>query len=123
MIGFYHPTKAAPTTTWEPSVDPVWPDSRPADYPHNLAGETAGGTLYVQKLGVKRRHFLLNFELMPTADVTTAEAFFDAVQKQGETFEYDDGQGGLHTVRWMNGFDFPKNRPGLHSGVIELRKE
>ncbi|MCF8719208.1 hypothetical protein [Nitrospina gracilis] len=123
MIGFYYPTKASPTNTWEPSVDPVWPDSQPADYPHNLASETAGGTLYVQKLGVKRRRFLLSFELMPTADVTTAEAFFDAVQKQGEKFEYDDGQGGLHTVRWMSGFDFPKNRPGLHSGGIELRKE
>lgn len=122
-IGFYFPTKAAATTQWVSSRQPVFPSSEPVNFPEQLAGETAGGTLYVQDKGPKRESFELGFVRLPKSDRDGAHTFFNTVKKAFNTFEYEDPDATLHTVRWMNEFDFERVIEGRYSGTIELRKE
>lgn len=122
-FGFYFPTKAAPSASWLPAVGLEFPLETPVDYPEQLTGKTAGGTLYVQKKGPKRESFDLAFNLMSETDRDSLLTFFNTVEKAFNAFEYEDGNGVLHSVRWMNEFNFKKDRPGLHSGSVQLRKE
>lgn len=122
-IGFYYPTKAAATAQWVPSRQPVFPSSGPVDFPEQLTGETAGGTLYVQAKGPKRESFELHFVRLPKSDREGAHTFFNTVKKAFNAFEYEDPEAILHTVRWMNEFDFERVIEGRYSGTIELRKE
>lgn len=121
--GFYFPTKAVASARWVPSRQPVFPAVEPVDYPEQLVGETAGGTLYVQDKGPKRESFELAFVRLPRSDRDAARAFYNAVKKSFNAFEYEDRNGALHTVRWMNPFDFELVVEGRYSGSIELRKE
>ncbi len=122
-IGFYFPTQAAPTTQWVPGKPPMLPASQTTDYPEQLAGETAGGTLYVQDKGPIRETFELIFERIPASDRDAGLAFYSAVKKSFSSFEYQDAQGALHTVRWRNGFELQETVPGRFSGTVVLRKE
>ncbi|NIR33207.1 MAG: hypothetical protein GWO11_01685 [Desulfuromonadales bacterium] len=122
-IEFDFPTDAAPTTSWVPAKQPVFPLEEPVDYPEQLTGETAGGTLYVQDKGVKRERFILQFERLSKTDRDNALTFFNTVKRAFNTFEYKDPEGTLHTVRWVNGFEFRRVVEGRYSGAIELRKE
>ena len=122
-IGFYFPAQAAPSAQWIPTKPPVPPIRRATDYPEQVSGETAGGTLYVQDKGPKRERFELEFERITTGDRDAALAFFDAVKKSFSTFEYQDTEGNVHTVRWMNPFEFQETVSGRWSGTIRLRKE
>ena len=121
--GFYFPTKAGATAQWVPSRQPVFPAVEPVDYTEQLTGETAGGTLYVQDKGPKRETFELRFARIPKSDRDTVHTFFNTVKKAFNTFEYEDRNAVLHTVRWMNVFDFELVIDGRYSGTIELRKE
>lgn len=122
-IGFYFPTKAGVTTQWVPVKQPVFPEIEPVDYPEQIAGETAGGSLYVQDKGVKRERFSLQFDRITQTDRDNALTFFNTVKKAFNTFEYEDPGAVLHTVRWMNEFDFQHVIQGRYSGSVELRKE
>jgi len=122
-IGFYFPTQAAPTAQWLPAKPPQLPVRRSTDYPEQLTGETAGGTLYVQDKGPQRERFELTFERITQSDRDTAHSFFIAVKKSFSPFEYQDTEGALHTVRWLNGFEFQESVPGRYSGTVLLRKE
>lgn len=75
-IGFYFPTQAAPTAQWVPGKAPVLPAHHATDYPEQLAGETAGGTLYVQDKGTQRERFELRFERIPESGRDLALAFY-----------------------------------------------
>ena len=122
-IGFYFPTQAAPTAQWLPGKSPILPARNTTDYPEQLNGETAGGTLYVQDKGLKRERFELKFERIPANDRDSVLAFFNAVKKSFNSFEYQDAEGTLHTVRWLNAFEFQETVPGRFSGTIILTKE
>lgn len=122
-IGFHYPTQAAPTVQWLPGKPPLLPARKMTDYPEQLAGETAGGTLYVQDKGPQRERFELTFERISASDRAAALAFFVAVKKSFSLFEYQDAEGTLHTVRWLNGFEFSETVPGRYSGTIVLREE
>ena len=122
-IGFYFPTQAAPTAQWLPDKPPKLPMRRSNDYPEQLTGETAGGTLYVQDKGSIRETFELAFERITASDRDAALSFFNAVRKSFSPFEYQDAEGILHTVRLLNAFEFQETVPGRFSGSILLRKE
>ncbi len=122
-IGFYFPTQAAPTAQWVPGKPPMLPAQHSIDYPEQLAGETAGGALYVQDKGTQRERFELRFERIPASDRDLALALFNAVKKSLNTFEYQDTEAALHTVRWLNSFEFQETVPGRFSGTVVLRKE
>lgn len=122
-IGFYFPNKAGATTSWVPLKQPVFPASEPVDYPEQLTGETAGGTLYVQDKGMKRETFALHFVRLAQTDKNNALLFFNTIKKSFNTFEYEDRNQVLHSVRWMNDFDFQFVVEGRYSGTINLRKE
>jgi hypothetical protein len=122
-IGFYFPTRAAPTAQWVPGKPPLLPVRGITDYPEQLTGETAGGTFYVQDKGPQRERFELTFERITQNDHDVAQAFFVAVKKSFNLFEYQDAEGTLHIVRWLNGFEFQETVPGRYSGAIHLRKE
>jgi hypothetical protein len=122
-IGFYFPTQAAPTAQWLPGKPPHFPVRSSTDYPEQLTGETAGGTLVVQDKGVQRERFELKFERITQSDRDSALLFFSTVKKSFSAFEYQDAEGTLHTVRWLNAFEFQQTVPGRYSGTILLRKE
>ena len=122
-IGFYFPTKAGATAQWVPSRQPVFPAVESVDYTEQLTGETAGGTLYVQDKGPGREGFQLRFVRIPQTDRDLANTFFNTIKKSFNTFEYEDRDGALHSVRWMNEFDFELVIEGRYSGTLELRKE
>ncbi len=122
-IGFYFPNKAGATTSWVPLRQPVFPAVEPVDYPEQLRGVTAGGTLYVQDKGVKRETFAVQFVRLSATDQSNALAFFNTVRKSFSVFEYEDRNAVLHTVRWMNDFDFQFVIQGRYSGTLNLRKE
>ena len=122
-IELHFPTEAAPTTSWVPTRQPVFPVGEPLDFEEQIKEETGGGVVYVQDKGVARERFELKFVKIPTADKVLARAFFNAVKKAFNTFEFKDINGVLHTVRWMNEFDFAHVVEGKWSGSIELRKE
>ena len=122
-IGFHFPTQAAPTAQWVPDKPPVLPARGTTDYSEQLTEETAGGTLYVQDKGPQRKRFELTFERIPTSDRDAALAFFIAVKKSFIPFEYQDAEGTLHSVRWLNEFEFQETVPGRFSGNVILRKE
>jgi len=122
-FGFYFPTQASPTTQWLPATMPDHPAVEPVDFPEQISSATSGGTLYVQEKGVKQEMFSLSFSHFSQADRDAALVFFETVKKSFETFEYEDRTGSLHTVRWMNAFDFQLVIFGKYSGSIELRKQ
>lgn len=122
-IGFYFPTQASATTQWNPAKAPTLPARSITDYSEQLAGETAGGTLYVQDKGPRRERFELTFERLTENDRDAALAFFTAVKKSFSPFEFQDAEGALHTVRWLNESEFLETVPGGYSGTILLRKE
>ena len=122
-IGFYFPTQAAPTTQWLPDKPPYLPMRKSNDYPEQLTGETAGGTLYVQDKGPIRETFELAFGRITASDRDAALTFFNTVKKSFSPFEYQDVDGTLHTVRWLNAFEFQEMVPGRFSGTVVLRKE
>ncbi len=122
-VSFYFPTKSGPTAQWTPTRQPVFPALEAVDYPEQLIGETAGGTLYVQDKGARRENFQLEFDRLPASDRDQAVTFFDTVKKSLRVFEYEDWKGNVHSVRWINGFNFEHVAEGRYSGVIELRKE
>lgn len=122
-IGFYFPTQAAPTVQWLPAKPPRLPVRRSTDYPEQLTGETAGGTLYVQDKGPQREKFELTFERISESDRDKARVFFIAMKKSFSTFEYQDAEGTLHTVRWLSKYEFQETVPGRYSGTVLLRKE
>ncbi len=122
-IGFYFPSKAGATTSWVPLKQPVFPAVEPVDYPEQLTGETAGGTLYVQDKGLRRETFQLQFVRLTATDRGNALTFFNVIKKSFNVFEYEDRNAVLHTVRWMNNFDFQFVIEGRYSGGIILRKE
>jgi len=122
-VGFYYPTKSAPTAQWVPSAQPVFPLSEPVDYPLQLTGQTAGGALYVQDKGTQQATFRLEYKGVTETDRDNALTFFTAVKKSFYNFEYEDRDGVLTSVRWMNGFSFELVMNQRYDAVIELRKE
>jgi len=122
-IGFYFPTQAVPTAQWVPGKPPLLSGRSTTDYPEQLTGETAGGTLYVQDKGLQRERFELTFERITQSDRDEALVFFNVVKKSFSPFEYQDAESTLHTVRWLNKFEFQETVPGRYSGTILLRKE
>ena len=122
-IGFYFPTLAAPALQWLPAKPPSLPTKSVIDFPEQLTGETAGGTLYVQDKGSQRQRFQLTFERISKEDRDVALVFFTVVKKSFSGFEYQDEEGILHTVRWQNAFDFQVTVPDRYSGTIQLRTE
>jgi len=122
-VSFYFPSKSGPTTQWTPSRQPTFPALASIDYPEQLTGETAGGTLYVQDKGTRRENFQLQFDRLPLADRNQALTFFDTVKKSLLVFEFEDWTGNLHAVRWISEFNFELVAEGRYSGLIELRKE
>ena len=122
-IGFYFPTQAAPTVQWVPGKPPILPARSITDYPEQLTGETAGGILYVQDKGPQRDRFELAFERITQNDHDAVRLFFTAVKKSFSPFEYQDADGVLHTVRWINEFNFQEKVPKGFSGTVLLRKE
>ena len=122
-FGFYYPTKSAPTVLWVPVIQPDYPTGEDLDYPEQVKSVTGGGTLYVQEKGVKRQTFQFEFSRLSQLDRDNAEMFFDTVKKSFNTFEFEDRNGSLHVVRWMNRFNFQLIVFGKYSGTIELRKE
>ncbi len=121
-FGFYYPTKSAPIVQWVPATKPEYPAGEVLDYPEQIHSTTAGGTLYVQEKGLQRQTFHFNFNRISQPDRDNAQAFFDAVKKSFNTFEFEDRNSNLHTVRWMNGFNFQLVLFGKYSGSVELRK-
>ena len=123
-ITFYLPTKAGVVDQWVPQYDPDLPTNDPVSFPEQLSEVTAGGTLYVQEKGSLLETFNLIFTLMPKADHDLLKTFFIYKAKQLlNSFEYEDGNGVLHLVKWVNEFNFQKTNPGFYSGSIQLRKE
>jgi len=122
-IAFYFPTQASPTAQWVPIKPPLLPERNITDYTEQLSGETAGGTLYVQDKGLQCERFELTFERISQSDRDSAHVFFVAVKKSLNRFEYQDAEGTLHIVRWLNAFEFQETVPGRYSGIIQLRKE
>ena len=122
-IGFHFPTQATHAVQWLPGKPPALPVRSDTDYPEQLTGETAGGTLYVQSKGPLRETFELTFERLSKTDRDAGWVFFIVVNKSFHTFEYQDAEGALHTVRWFNPFEFQETVAGRYSGTIILRKE
>ena len=122
-VGFFYPIAASATFTFVPSRQPVYPQADPVDYPWQLTAESAGGALYVQSKGARRRTFELQFERLAAADRNAALVFFDGVEKALKPFEYRDPDGGLHLVRWTNEFNIRQTANGRFSGSISLRRE
>ena len=122
-FGFYYPAKSAPTVQWVPVTQPEYPAGEVLDYPEQIHSPSAGGTLYVQEKGAKRETFQLNFAHVSQSDRDSAQTFFETVKKSFNTFEFEDRNAVLHTVRWMNEFNFQLVNFGKYSGSIDLRKE
>ncbi len=122
-FGFYYPTKAAATMQWVPVTQPEYPAGEVLDYPEQINSTTAGGTLYIQEKGGQRQTFQFNFARVSQLDRDGAQTFFDTVKKSFSTFEFEDSNANLHTVRWMNVFNFQLVLFGKYSGSIDLRKE
>ena len=122
-FGFYFPTKVSPTAQWVPTTMPDYPAIEPVDFPEQIKTVTSGGTLYIQEKGVKRETFLLSFRKISQSERDAALIFFETVKKSFELFEYEDRDAQLHTVRWMNAFDFQLVVFGKYSGSVELHKQ
>ena len=122
-IGFYYPTQASPVVQWLPARPPFLPSQKTSDYPEQLVGETAGGTLYVQNKGSLRERFELTFERLSQTDRDAAWVFYVVVNKAFNPFEYQDSEGTVHTVRWLSRFEFQETVNDRYSGTIQLRKE
>ncbi len=122
-IRFHYPSAAAPAASWQPTKPPRFPLPRRLDYPQQVVGETAGGTVYVQDKGPRRETFELTFDHLPQDERDQAASFFDTVRKAASSFEFVDPEGQTHTVRWVNGFEFSQMVGGRWSGTIQLRKE
>ncbi|MBT5472444.1 MAG: hypothetical protein HOK41_17705 [Nitrospina sp.] len=122
-FAFYFPTKASSIVQWVPETVPDYPALEPVDFPEQVTSITSGGTLYVQDKGQFQELFSLSFSRVSQVDRDAALVFFKTVKKSFESFEYEDLMGTLHTVRWMNSFNFQLVIFGKYSGLIELRKQ
>lgn len=124
-IKFFYPTQATATDEWIPSRAPRWPARRAIDYPHQAVMHTAAGSRVVQDLGNEESRWPLVFNGLNKEDYDEALAFFRAVRKTGNTFEFVDLDGVTHTVRWGNAFNLQKSPAGggTWSGTIELLEE
>ncbi len=122
-FGFYFPTKDSPTVQWVPVTQPDYPAGEVLDYPEQISATTSGGTLYVQEKGSKRQTFQFIFSRVSQTDRDNAQTFFDAVKKSFNSFEFEDRNAQLHSVRWMSEFNFQLVLFGKYSGSIDLRKE
>lgn len=122
-IAFYYPTQAAPGAQWTPAKAPRFPLKTASDFPGQVVGETAGGTVHVQDSGTLAERWELVFERLTPDDHASLQAFFQTVRKSFHAFEYVDPAGAARTVRWMNDFEFEESVPGRFSGTIVLRKE
>ena len=69
----------------------------------------------MQDKGLQRERFELTFERITQSDRDTALVFFNAVKKSFGPFEYQDAEGTLHNVRWLNKFEFSTN---LDAGIF-----
>ncbi len=119
-IAFYFPTQVSPTLSWVPPHQPLVSVSMPVDFPAQIAGETAGGILYVQDKGSRRETFELRFDRLTQAERDIALNFFDTVKKAFSSFEYLDSAGIIHAVRWVSEFDFKPVVQGRFSGAVRL---
>ena len=122
-IAFYFPTQVAPTLAWVPPHQLMVAVSAPVDFPAQIAGETAGGVLYVQDKGARRESFELRFDRLTQAEYDAALNFFSTVKKAFSSFEYQDSSGVLHVVRWTNEFGLKQVVKGRFSGAVHLRVE
>ncbi|MEK9627830.1 MAG: hypothetical protein VW455_02285 [Nitrospinota bacterium] len=122
-FGFYFPTKVSPIAQWVPTKMPDYPAIEPVDFPEQIKAVTSGGTIYIQEKGVKRETFLFLFSNISQSERNAALSFFETVKKSFELFEFEDREANLHTVRWMNAFDFQLVVFGKYSGSIELHKQ
>ncbi len=122
-IGFYFPTFAAPTTQWVPARQPGFDSREIVDYAGQQIAGAAGGALYVQDKGTRERRFELAFARLATTDRDAALIFYDAVKKALNVFEYQDPNGVLHSVRWVNEFDFNCGPGERFAASVVLRKE
>lgn len=122
-VAFYYPNQAAPSVQWKPSKAPRYPIAATSDYTGQVTGETAGGTVYVQDAGGFRQQWNLVFERLTPDDHSQLQVFFQTVQKAFHAFEYTDPSGALHTVRWVNAFEFEETVPDRFTGTVVLRKE
>ncbi len=122
-FGFYFPMKTSSVVQWIPETFPDYPALEPVDFPEQVTSITSGGTVYVQDKGPFLELFSLSFSRVSQVDRDGALVFFKTVKKSFESFEYEDRTGTLHTVRWMNSFNFQLVVFGKYSGSIELRKQ
>ena len=122
-IGFYYPTIAAPSAQWIPSRQPGFESTKTTDYVGQLLGTTAGGSVYVQDKGIQKTVFDLRFSYLAQADRYSALAIYNAAKKALNTLEYKDGDGIVHSVRWMNEFNFKPEQGGRYSASILLRED
>jgi len=122
-VGFYFPTVAAPSVQWVFSRSVGFPQSTALDYPKQLIGETAGGTVHVQDKGFSLRTFELLLERLTQEDHDAARNFFETVRQAFHAFEFVDRKGAVHRVRWMNGFDFREVAHHRYSTTLQLRQE
>lgn len=122
-IAFYYPTKAAPTASWTPAKQPIYPLSESVDFPQQLTGKTAGGQIYIQEKGPPESSYELKYKRISKADRDNALVFFNAIKKAFYPFEYEDQNGSLIIVRWMNKFDFKMVLNDRYDAIINLRKE
>ena len=122
-IAFYFPNQAAPTAQWTPDTSPRLPIKAAADYPAQVVGETAAGTVHVQDQGGLRERFELSFERLRRDERDSAFSFYQTVRKSFNAFDYVDTSGTVHTVRWSNGFDFEETVHDRFTGTVVLQKE
>lgn len=123
-FGFYFPFKLILLSSWIPEFGPDFSSSDKIDFPDQVKAESSGGVVYTQEKGNMVREFNLVFSLMKESDVNSLRVFFsEKAEKSMNSFEYEDGNGVLHNVTWINEFQFRKTSPGLYTGVIILRRE
>jgi len=122
-FGFYFPTVGAPSVQWVVSRQDGFPHVAVLNYPKQLVGETAGGTVHVQDKGSSLQTFELQFERLTREDHDTARNFFETVRQAFHVFEFVDRNGDVHTVRWVNEFDFREVAHHRFSATLQLRQE
>ena len=122
-FSFYYPDKANPSASWVPESGPVFPLAFPKDYPGQVVLRAADNSIHVQDQGELRKTVSLNFANMAETDVSGYSTFFESVEKSFYSFEYEDSEGVLQTVKIMNSFNFRKTGVLTYAGSIELEIE
>ena len=122
-FSFHYPSKAAASVSWVPENGPVFPLSFPVDYPGQIVLRSGDNTLHVQEQGKIRKTVSLNFVNSSADDVSSYGNFFETVRRSFYSFEYEDLESTLYTVKIMNGFNFRKTGVKTYSGSVELEIE